>query len=89
MRFKKCPAERAPCAGGGRSHALLLLRVDLPLVGTGFWLATIGSTNAKPNTRHEVTAARVGRLSGRTAICFGVGVAVKIGFGMREDFNDE
>ena len=28
--------------------------------------ATSGSAHAKPNTRHEVTAARVGRPSGRT-----------------------
>ena len=50
----------------GRSHALLLLRAVLPLVGQ-IWFATIGSTHAKPNTRHEVTAARAGRPSGRTA----------------------
>jgi hypothetical protein len=29
--------------------------------------ATNGSTDAKPNTRHEVTAARARRPSGRTA----------------------
>ena len=35
------------------------LRVVLPLVDTRTFLATIGSTNAKPNTSHEVTAPRV------------------------------
>ena len=34
MRANGCPAGRAPCAGGGRSHALLRLRGVLPLVAT-------------------------------------------------------
>ena len=35
-RFDSSPAGRAPCAGGGRSHALLLLRVVLPMVARGY-----------------------------------------------------
>ena len=42
------------------------LRVVLPLVDTRLLFATIGSTNAKPNTSHEVTASRAGSPSGRT-----------------------
>ena len=39
----------------GRSHASLKLRAVLPAVGE---FATIGSTHAKPNASHEVTAPR-------------------------------
>jgi hypothetical protein len=42
--FKDCPAGRAPCAGGGHFVTFAELRAVLPMVGTEFWLATIGST---------------------------------------------
>ena len=53
------PAGRAPYAGGGRSHAFLKLRAVLPMVGTEL-MSDHREHHAKPNTRHEVTAARAG-----------------------------
>ncbi len=44
------------------------LRVYPPAGRHGIRLATNGSTNGKPNTSHEVTAARAGRPSGRTCL---------------------
>jgi hypothetical protein len=50
----------------GRSHALLLLRVGLPLVGNETSLATNGSAQPKASARNEVAAPRVAGPSGRT-----------------------
>jgi len=59
--------RRTPYAGSGHLVTYAELRMVLPLVDTGIFFATIGSTNAKPNTSHEVTASRAGSPSGRTA----------------------
>jgi hypothetical protein len=59
--------QRTPYAGSSHFVTFAELREVLPLVDTKIFLATIGSTIAKPNTSHEVTASRAGSPSGRTA----------------------
>jgi hypothetical protein len=51
------------------SHFVIFaeLRVVLPMVDTRTIFATIGSTIAKPNTSHEVTAPRAVGPSGRNS----------------------
>jgi hypothetical protein len=59
-RSKCCPAGRAPGTGGRRSHAVFCASRVLPFGRHETLSATLGSTNAKPNTSHEVTAAAQG-----------------------------
>ncbi len=59
--------QEAPCAGSGHFVTFAELRVVLPLVDTRIIFAIIGSTNAQPNTSHELTASRAGSPSGRTS----------------------
>jgi hypothetical protein len=62
------PAGGAHYAWSGRSHAFLLLRLGLPLVGNKLSLATNGSPQPKASARNEVAAPRVVGSSGRTVI---------------------
>jgi len=64
--YKNGPSGGAHCAWGGRCQAFLRASRGSPIGRHEILIATLGSTIAKPNTSHEVTAARAGRSSGRT-----------------------
>ena len=56
----------ASCADGDHFVVCIPLRAVLPMVGTEFFREH-RERHAKPNTRHEVIARRVGAPSGRTS----------------------
>jgi len=63
----KCPDKSGKVRPCGQAFTRPSKASRGPPVGRhGDLLATNGSANAKPNTRHQVTAARAGRSSGRT-----------------------
>jgi hypothetical protein len=70
MSKNPCPAGRASCAEGGRSHASLNLRPALPLVGINL-VADQREAQPKGYTHHEVVASRAVSPSGRTYLLAG------------------
>jgi hypothetical protein len=55
-------------SAGRRSHAFLLLRVDLPLVGNEISVATNRRAQPKASARNKVATLRAVGSSGRTVL---------------------